>query len=329
MKTHNRIFFILVLFIPCLLIGQIPEGHFLDADKSAKNGYKLKPYKQEQKGIYHYAILSELPFENNCSSELSEKEQTACSEKQLRQLIYSKLSSQIKFKGNIYVYLTVTTDVQLTDITVSSHPNSKTANTLIENAIKNINFKPGKFNDKTVSSRLWTSLTFPSSSNEIFSESLAKMKTAEHPKFQDYENLVFDATQYIFSNPVYAKGKEFNAATQIIGFWSNKDIGMGIPAFGKFYNALTNKNQQQFLYIVAMLNYGLDQKLNHNRLLECKPKKGEKFSEQADVKEVQLEAAKILLEFIGDKNNNVPISSKTKTYYKAFKKGKLDEKFYK
>ena len=48
-------------------------------------------------------------------------------------------------------------------------------------------------------------------------------------------------------------------------------------------------------------------------------KKGEKYSEQVDVKEVQIEGAKIVLKYIGNKNNNVKISSQTKKYLKAYK----------
>ncbi len=144
------------------------------------------------------------------------------------------------------------------------------------------------------------------------SESLNEMKVDINPEFEKYEPLLFKATEYIFDNPVNVKSKEFISATQIVGFWMNKDIGMGIPTFGKFFTSLTNENKQQFLYTVAMINYSLNQKTNHNRILKCAKIDGQKFSEQDDVKEVQLGGAKILLEYIGNKKNNVPINSKTK-----------------
>jgi hypothetical protein len=329
MKKYNLNILTFLLLIPIFTFGQIPKGHFLDADKTAERGFKVKPFKQEKEGIYHYAVLTELPFENDCDSGLSEKEQIACSENNLRNFIYPKLSSEIKFNGNIYVYLTVTEDSKVTDVTVSSYPNSESTNNLIKEALNSIEFRPGKFENEIVKSRLWTSFTFPSSSNELFSVSLAKMKEDENPEYVDYENLIFDASQYIFSNPVYPNGTEFKSATQIVGFWMNKDIGMGIPTFGKFYDALTNDNKQQFLYAVAMINYGLDQKINHNRILECKPKDGQKYSQQEDVKEVQLGGANILLEFIGNKENNVPMTSKTKKFYKSYEKGELEEQLFK
>ncbi|SDI63549.1 hypothetical protein [Winogradskyella thalassocola] len=258
MKKYKLNILTFLLLIPFLGIGQIPKGHFLDADKSAERGYKVKPFKQDKEEIYHYAVLTELPFENDCDSGLSEKEQIACSEQNLRNFIYPNLSSEIEFKGNVYVYLTITEDSKINDVTVSSYPKSETTNEIIKEAINSIEFRPGKFNDKIVKSRLWTSFTFPSSSNELFSVSLAKMKEDENPEYKDYENLIFDASQYIFSNPVYPNGTEFKSAAQIVGFWMNRDIGMGIPTFGKFYDALTNENKQQFLYAVAMINYGLD-----------------------------------------------------------------------
>ncbi|WP_452226371.1 hypothetical protein [Lacinutrix cladophorae] len=328
MKKYKLNILTFLLLVPIFAIGQIPKGHFLDADETAERGYKAKPFKQEKEGIYHYAVLTELPFENDCDFGLSEKEQIACSEKNLRNFIYPKLSSEINFKGNVYVYLTVTENSKVIDVTVSSYPNSESTNNLIKEALNSIEFRPGNFENEIVKSRLWTSFTFPSSSNELFSVSLAKMQEDKNPEYKNYENLIFDASQYIFSNPVYPNGTEFRAAAQIVGFWMNKDIGMGIPTFGDFFTSLTNKDKQQFLYSVAMINYGLDQKINHNRILECKPKDGEKYSEQEDVKEVQLGGAKILLEFIGDDKNNVPMTSKTRKFYKAYEKGKLEGKLF-
>ena len=160
------------------------------------------------------------------------------------------------------------------------------------------------------------------------SESLNEMKTDKNPEYEKYEPLLFKATEYIFDNPVNVKSKEFISATQIVGFWMNKDTGMGTPTFGNFFTSLTNENKQQFLYTVAMINYGLDQKINHSRILKCAKIEGQKYSEQEDVKEVQLGGAKVLLKYIGNENNSVPINSKTKKYLKAYKKGKLDEIFF-
>lgn len=159
------------------------------------------------------------------------------------------------------------------------------------------------------------------------SKSLNEMKADKNPKFEKYEPLLFKATEYIFDNPVNVKSKEFISATQIVGFWMNKDIGIRIPTFGNFFRALTNKNKQ-FLYTAAMINYGLNQKINHNRILKCTKIDGQKFSEQDDVKEVQLGGAKVLLEYLGNKKNNVLINSKTKKYLKAYKKGKLKKIFF-
>ncbi|WP_308992503.1 hypothetical protein QLS71_013835 [Mariniflexile litorale] len=328
MKKYKLNILAFLLLVPIFAIGQIPKGHFLDADKTAERGYKVKPFKQEKEGIYHYAVLTELPFENDCDSGLSEKEQIACSEKNLRNFIYPKLTSEINFKGNIYAYLTITEDAQITDITVSSYPNSESTNNLIKEAIKTVEFKPGKFENEIVKSRLWTSFTFPSSSKKLFSESFEKMKQDENPEYKNYENLIFDASNYILSNPIYPNGTEFGAANKIIGFWKNKDTGLNIPIGSDFYKVLTNQNQQQYLYMISMMNYSLDQKINHNRILECKPKEGQKYSEQEDVKEVQLGGAKILLEFIGNEKNNVPMNSKTKKYYKAYEKNKLDKELF-
>jgi hypothetical protein len=146
--------------IPIFAIGQIPKGHFLDADDLAEKGYKIKPFKQKKEGIYHYAILTELPFENNCGKELSEKEQIKCSEKHLNELISAELNSETDYKGNVYVYLTVTENAEIVDIKVKSYPQSDEIDRLFEEATKKIEVRPGKYKKKTVKSRLWTSFKF-------------------------------------------------------------------------------------------------------------------------------------------------------------------------
>ena len=172
-------------------------------------------------------------------------------------------------------------------------------------------------------------MIFPLMTFGQLSESLKEMKADKNAEFENYQTLVFDATKHIFSNPVDAKSKEFISAFQIVGFWMNKDTGMGIPTFGKFFSSLTNENRQQFLYTAAMINYGLEQKINHSRILKCTKIDGQKYSEQEDVREVQLEGAKILLEYIGNKKNNVPMTAETKKYWKAYKKNKLSKIFFK
>lgn len=141
-------------------IGQIPKGHFLDADDSAEKGYKLKPFKQKKEGIYHYAILTELPFENDCKNGISEKEQIACAEKTLKGLINEKLNSETEFKGNVYIYLTVTKKAEIIDIKVKSYPQSDEIDKIIKQATEQIKVRPAKYKRKVVSSRLWTKLEF-------------------------------------------------------------------------------------------------------------------------------------------------------------------------
>lgn len=149
-----------LLVIPIFAIGQIPKGHFLDADDSAEKGYIIKPFKQKRKGIYHYAILTELPFENDCSKGLSEKEQIKCSEKNLNGLISEKLTSEIEFKGSVYIYLTVTENAEIKDIKVKSYPQTDEIEKLFKEATEKIVVKAGKFKNKTVKSRLWTSFKY-------------------------------------------------------------------------------------------------------------------------------------------------------------------------
>lgn len=160
MKKHKLNILTFLLLVPFFVIGQIPKGHFIDADDSAKKGYKVKPFKQKKKGIYHYAVLNELPFENNCGNNLSEKEQIDCSEKKLHELISEKLPSDINFKGSVYVYLTVTENKEIKNIKVKSYPQTKEIDNIFKEAVEKIEVRPGKYKKKVVKSRLWTSFEY-------------------------------------------------------------------------------------------------------------------------------------------------------------------------
>ncbi|WP_181364032.1 hypothetical protein [Algibacter marinivivus] len=166
MSKYKLNFLTILLLIPMFAIGQIPKGHFLDADDSAEKGYKLKPFKQKKEGIYHYAILTELPFENDCENGISEKEQIACAEKNLNGLINEKLNSETEFNGNVYVYLTVTEKAEIIDIKVKSYPQSDEIDKLIKQATEQIKVRPAKYKKKVVTSRLWTKLEFNSNEND-------------------------------------------------------------------------------------------------------------------------------------------------------------------
>lgn len=168
----------------------------------------------------------------------------------------------------------------------------------------------------------------PTISFAQFSEAFREMSENKNAEYEDYQELIFEASNYIFANPVDQRSVEFISATQIVGFWINKETGMNIPAFGDFFTSLTNENHQQFLYTIAMINYGLEQKLNYNRVLKCERIKGQKFDEQEDVREVQLNGAKILLAYMENPGNNVPLAPGTKKYMEAYKKDNLEREFF-
>lgn len=157
---------------------------------------------------------------------------------------------------------------------------------------------------------------------------LQEMTADKKPEYENYEQLILEAADYVFSNPVDRRSVEFISATQIVAFWMGKDTGVNIPSFGSFFTALSNEDHQQFLYTIAMIKYGLDQKIRHNRLLKCEKIKRQKYSEQEDVREVQLEGAKILMAYIGDPENKVPLTSETRKYMEAWRNNNLEAVFF-
>ena len=153
MNKHKLSFLAFLLLIPIFTMGQIPKGHFLDSDG------ELKPFKQEKEGLYHYALLSELPFENNCPTNNSEKKKIICAEDNLSQLISEQLGSKVDYKGRVYIYLTVNEKAEIENINIASYPNSDEINGLVENATKSLTIKPAKYRDEIVKARLWTFLS--------------------------------------------------------------------------------------------------------------------------------------------------------------------------
>lgn len=168
----------------------------------------------------------------------------------------------------------------------------------------------------------------PIFSHSQLSDSFKKMKSDSEPVFANYEQLLFDATEYIFDNPVNFKSEEFVSACGIVGFWKNEDTGINVPIFGSFYGSLNPKSNQRYFYMIAITNYILNEKLNNDRYLINTKIEGQQYSEQEDVKESQIEGAKIFLDYVSNKNNGLVLSSKLKKFLKAHEKGRLDEIFF-
>lgn len=160
-------------------------------------------------------------------------------------------------------------------------------------------------------------------------ESFSKMVADKEPEYSEYEQLFYEATEYIFNNPIDFKSTEFVRACKIVDFWKNKNTGINVPIFGNFYSSLEEKSNLRYFYMIAITNYILSEKINKNRILKCIKIDGVKFSEQDDVREVQLEGAKILLKYISDGQNGLTLNREAKRFLKAFNKGKLEDTFFK
>lgn len=175
---------------------------------------------------------------------------------------------------------------------------------------------------------LFALISIPIFGHSQLSDSLEKMKSDSEPDFANYEQILFDATEYIFANPVNFKSKEFLSACRIVDFWKNEDTGINIPIFGNFYNSMNPKSNQRYFYMIAIMNYILSEKINNNRLLENVKIEGQKYSEQENVRESQIEGARIFLDYVSNENNRLPLNSKSKKFLKAHKKGELNKIFF-
>jgi hypothetical protein len=148
------------MLLPFISAGQIPEGHFLDADDSEEKGYKIKPFIQKDKGIYHYNVLSELPFETNCDGYDSREGELSCPEMTLGILVGQQIKQSTDYQGVAYIYFTVTEQADIDDIKIKPYPPSDEIDRLLTEAVNRVSVKPAKYNRKTVRSRLWTKIDF-------------------------------------------------------------------------------------------------------------------------------------------------------------------------
>lgn len=171
-------------------------------------------------------------------------------------------------------------------------------------------------------------IAIPTLLNAQFKTKYENMSKIQNPNFKDYDKSVYEATKYIFSNPINNKSEEFFYAVKIAQFWMNKDTEFPLPTFGKFFSKLTKDNGETFFYTISLMHYNLVQKIDHNRLLKCSPIEGKKFSELDEVREIQLEAAKIFLSYAENKNNNLKLTETLEMYSGALKEGKLDTVFF-
>jgi hypothetical protein len=171
-------------------------------------------------------------------------------------------------------------------------------------------------------------LIMPTLINAQFKDEFDSMNKVENPNFNDYDKLVYEATKYIFSNPVNNKSEEFFYAVKIAQFWMDKDTVFPLPTFGTFFSKLTKENNEKNFYIISLMHYNLIQKIDNNRLLKCLPIEGKKFFELPEVKEIQIESAKIFLNYAADENNNFKLNPKLKLYVESMKEGKLESVFF-
>lgn len=171
-------------------------------------------------------------------------------------------------------------------------------------------------------------ISFTTIINAQFKTKFEEMSKVSNPNFKNYDKLVYEATKYIFSNPINNKSEEFVYSVKIAQFWMNKDTEFPLPTFGKFFSNLKKDNTETFFYTIFLMHYNLVQKIDHNRLLKCSPIEGKKFSELAEVREIQIEAAKIFLSYGENVNNNLKLNENLKIYSDALKEGKLEIVFY-
>jgi hypothetical protein len=146
---------------------------------------------------------------------------------------------------------------------------------------------------------------------------------AKEPEFnEEFEGGLRLATDFILQNHIQRGSREYAAAERIVNYWKGREVWFKIPVNSEFHESLKNDPNLVFLSEVSLYNYILNQKTNQNRFLKCTSEKNKK-----ETKEVQLEAAKVVLKYCID--NKITLPTETQKYVEAYKTNKLEKVFFK
>jgi hypothetical protein len=162
-----------------------------------------------------------------------------------------------------------------------------------------------------------------------FEEKYRAMVKIENPIFTNYDELLYEATSHVFSNPVDSKSKDFFNALKIATFWNTKDTGLGMPVYGAFENNLTKDINLRYYYALAMMHYHLQQKMEKSRVIQLFKVKGVKLSDLPEAREIQYEGAKIFINYAKQIENNFPFRSDLEAFIEANDNGTLKEMLFK
>lgn len=116
---------------------------------------EIKLTKLENAGTIHFSIVDKVPYKNECDS-FKGKEKILCYEKSLRNQILEKIDSNEKYKGEMYVWFTVTKKGKLIDVQTKGYPASAVFEEKIVEAVKKLNLDKSTYNGKPVNVRCYT-----------------------------------------------------------------------------------------------------------------------------------------------------------------------------
>lgn len=169
-------------------------------------------------------------------------------------------------------------------------------------------------------------LSFISFSQEMVFAHKNLIKTKPTTLTEESETGLYSATKFIIENPNLGGSREYRSSVQIVEYWINKETWLEIPIESSFYNSFKENQNLVFMNTVASINYILNQKIEHQRILKCKSIKKANNYKQKECKEIQLNAAKILLKYCID--NKVSVSTDMQKYMDMYINGTLEKMFF-
>ena len=152
-----------------------------------------------------------------------------------------------------------------------------------------------------------------------------KFKTQE--EFDSVDKDILEAINYLLTHKYKEKTENYFYALKSMIDWMDGTSKYAIILGGKISDDIGTNNLMVNMYMASMAKYLLEERFNKNRYIDVQKQKDKKFMERDNFREIQLNGAKILFNYI-ENYAETKINKKLKKAVRAYKKDKLYEYMY-
>ena len=141
-------------------------------------------------------------------------------------------------------------------------------------------------------------------------------------QYDEADKDILKAVDYLLTHKHNEKTENYKYALKSMIKWMDGTSKYAIIIGGKLAEDLSNKSLMLNMYMAGMAKYLLTERFENNRYVDIQAQKEKNFMERDAVREIQLNGAKIVLDYIENFAKIEP-SKKIKKAIKAYKKDKL------